>query len=203
MIDHPYHFPPLKPTPQGPIVFGIFGNTGDGRLLESIARKVKAANPEIVFRLVGFLSGPEAVKRLSPFVDGAGSEPLSREEFIRRAESTTYALWLAPSGSFRLRASGTFFDALAYGKPLVYTANAFIDPYFAQAPGIGHRCATVEDVPAVILRLAASHNPTTYAEAQSAMKTFRNGFTPECMAQSLPHILRPIQESLPEHRAAS
>lgn len=192
VIDHPYHFSPLEGSPRNadtPPVVGIFGNTGDGRLLECVARAVKVANPEIVFRLVGFLADEEAAQRLQPFVEGTGHRPLSREEFLRRARSVDYALWLAPPGSFRLRASGTFFDALAHGKPLVFTANAFIDWYYATDPEIGIRCRTVEEVSLAVLHLASSHNRAAYASAQASIATLRQRFTPESLALKLPALL--------------
>lgn len=194
VIDHPYHFPAFE-TARGlaveePVVFGVFGNSGDGRLLERIARAAKAAAPNssrgIVFRLVGFVSDGEAVARLASLVEGVGDEPLSREEFVRRAESITYALWLAPAGSFKLRASGTFFDALAYRKPLVYVANAFIDSYLSPAAGIGVRCEQPEDVSPAILRLASQHDPEVYSAMTAALAEFRERFTPQALAESLP-----------------
>jgi len=192
VIDHPYHFPALPsagpPLAPDPIVFGIFGNTGDGRLLEQIAREVRAAHPArgIVFRLVGFLSDAEAVARLAPLVEGAGARPLPREEFVRRAESITYALWLAPAGSFKLRASGTFFDALAFAKPLVYVANPFIDSYLPPSSAMAIRCEHPEDIAPTILQIAARHAPDEFLRIAAAITEFRKRFTPQALAESLP-----------------
>ena len=124
VIDHPYNFAHVNvSTLRKEFVFGIFGNNGDGRLLESVARAVKQQNPDIRFRLVGFVQDEETVSRLAPFVEEVGSKPISRELFVQRAKSVTHALWLAPVDSYRLRASGKFFDALAFGTPFVYTAT--------------------------------------------------------------------------------
>ena len=185
IIDHPYHFKPVAPAPPGPIVFGIFGNTGEAGELEQVARQVKAAHPEIVFRLIGFLANDHAVARLAPLVEDASTQPITQAEFTRRSAGITYTLWLSSPNSFRLRASGTFFDALAYGKPLVYTANPFVDSYYASAPGIGTRCETLADVPAAITHLAAAHTPESYAAAQAAILDFRTRFTPEALANRL------------------
>ena len=190
VIDHPYHFRAVEsqdvmPT-AGEMVFGIFGNSGDGRLLEEIARRVKAANAHIIFRLIGFVSDAESIGRLLPLVEGVGSEPISREEFVRRAESVSYALWLAPADSFRLRASGTFFDALAYRKPLVYVANAFLDSYLAPGTDFAVRCEQTQDVVPAILRVAERHNAAEYSVAQATMLAFRARFAPEALAASLP-----------------
>jgi hypothetical protein len=194
VIDHPYHFPAARVASEAtngkPLIFGVFGNSGDGRLLERVARAVASANPDpvlgVVFRLVGFVSDGEAVARLAPLVEGVGDQPLPREEFVRRAESITYSLWLAPAGSFKLRASGTFFDALAYAKPLVYVANAFIDSYHPALAGIAVRCARPEDVAAAILEVASQRDPDEYSRMRAGMTEFRERFTPQALARTLP-----------------
>ena len=190
LIDHPYHFLPVCPAPAHPLIFGIFGNTGDGHLLEEVVRAVKAVNPAIRFRLVGFLSNQDAVERLRPLVEDVGCEPISRDSFIARAQSITHALWLGTPGCFRLRASGTFFDALAYAKPLVYTANAYIDSYFALEPEIAIRCTTLNDVPAAILDLVVHSSSESYATAVQAIQRLRTQFTPEQQAKQLPVALQ-------------
>jgi hypothetical protein len=167
------------------VVFGMFGSCGDGRLLERVAREVRAAAPHIGFRLVGFLGDRAAVERLSMLVEGTGTRPISADAFLQGARAVTYALWLSEPDSFRLRASGTFMDALAFGKPLIYTANAFIDPYHALAPGIGTRCETIDDVPAVVVAVARAHREAEYRQAQQAIVDFRVRFAPESLAPRL------------------
>lgn len=188
VIDHPYHFPAIGPIADGPPVFGTFGNTGDGRLLEAVARTVKQQDPTIGFSLIGFLSDDEAVERLRTWVDGVTKSPISRELFEQRADAITHALWLAEPDGFRLRASGTFFDALAHGKPLIYTRNPFIDSFGAVEAGIGVSCATVDDVPPALLRIAAQ-TEAAYAEMQTAILRFRVRFSPEHLAEGLPAAL--------------
>jgi hypothetical protein len=184
-IDHPYHFFPTQPLAPFPPVLGIFGNSGDGELLFQVASMVKAINPGVRFRLIGFLSGPAAVERLRPFIEDVSDQPVSREAFIKRAKNVTHALWLAPPNGFRMRASGTFFDALSYAKPLIFTANSFIDPYFAQEPGIGTRCETIADVVAAILALAANDPGDAYGLSIAAIERLRIRFTPESVAKML------------------
>ncbi len=193
VIDHPYHFPAEEPPAWragDPLVFGVFGNTGDGRLLEEVAGALQetAANAEI--RLVGFLSGAEAMARLAPLVSDVTAEPIARGIFEERARALTHALWLAAPRGFRLRASGTFFDALAFLKPLVYTANPYIDSYFAEAPEIGLRCERVSDVPEAILTLLRTTTPERYAGMRTAMLRLRERFTPQALALRLPEQLQ-------------
>jgi hypothetical protein len=189
VIDHPYHFFPIGPAVSEPLVFGIFGNSGEAPILEAVARRVKAVNPNVRFRLVGFVDS-SAIDRLSPFVEDVTAEPLPRQTFIERANSITHTLWISPPDEFRLRASGTFLDALAYAKPLVYLANPYIDPYYALEPGIGIRCESVDDMVEAILNLAEHHNRESYATARAAMERFRLRFTPQEQAKTLPEALQ-------------
>ena len=114
---------------------------------------------------------------------------MAQEVFQERAQGLTHTLWLSAPDSFRLRASGTFFDALAYAKPLVYTANPYIDPYFAEEPGIGVRCLDLAAVPAAIAEFAASRTPELDGAAQAAMLRLRERFTPAALARTLPQAL--------------
>ncbi len=185
-IDHPYHFPPIQPTAPDSLVFGTFGNTGDGRLLES--RSLVRSRPSIlpsssVWSV--FFPTSRLADRLRPLVEDVTDQPISRESFIQGARSVTHALWLAPPDSFRLRASGTLFDALAYGRPLVYTANAYVDPYFALEPEIGVRCLSLEQVAPAILELVHNHTDMRYLQAQKAIERLRRRFTPEELAKTL------------------
>ena len=188
VIDHPYHFPTLAPTASEPPIIGTFGNTGDGRLLEAAARATQARAPQITFSLIGFLSNDEAVERLRPWVQGVTRSPISRALFVQRASEITHALWLAEPGSFRLRASGTFFDALAYAKPLIYTANPYIDGFHPSDAGIGLRCDTLEDVPHAILQITAE-TEAQYVARREAIRRFRVRFSPEHLATGFPQAL--------------
>ena len=189
VLDHPYHFRPFDPDEEPPpLSFGIFGNTGSAHQLEEVARRVKAQRPDVRFRVVGFVESA-AADRLEGLIDNAPTAPIDRTSYLASGASLAYALWLANPGGFRLRASGTFFDALSFAKPLIYTANLFIDPYHALEPRLGVRCATLEDVAAAILERATPVLPASYAEDVGAILRFRERFTPQALAARLPAIL--------------
>lgn len=191
ILDHPYHFSVAKESSStgSNLSVGIFGNTGDGRLLETVARCVKSAEPKVRFRLVGFVADESAVERLQPLVEGVGNQPLSRDVFLERAKDIECALWLAPPGSFRLRPSGTFFDALSHAKFLIYTANPFIDAYYSTEPEIGFRCETIDDACKAIVRLAQTSAHERYKAAQPATLRLRERFTPAAQSKILPGAL--------------
>jgi hypothetical protein len=183
VIDHPYHFGALQPRPEGPASFGVFGNAGDGEEFATVARRVRQQAPEVSLSLIGFVGSESARALLSPLVAGVGTVPLPREEFLARTARIGYALWLAQPGGYRLRASGTFFDALSFGKPLLFVANAFVDRYFEQEPAIGVRCASLEELAEAAV--AVTRTQQGYAEAQAAIARLRERFTPQAQAAAL------------------
>ena len=194
VIDHPYHFPAgLPASSSNPVVLGIFGNTGNARALETVARIVKQSRPEVQFRLVGFVEDETVVRRISDVIDDATATPISRTEFKARAERITHALWLAEPGGFRLRASGTFFDALAYLKPLIYTANPYLDGYGLTEAGVGTSCHSLEEVAASAIALADQARNTGFLQQYKlqvdALRHLRERFTPESIAERLPVAL--------------
>jgi hypothetical protein len=189
VIEHPYHFLPFTPRPPQPRVLGIFGNAGDGRLLEAFAREIKRLLPEVPLQLAGFVADEAAAARLQPFVEGVSAHPLSREAFAARAAQITHALWLAAENSSPLRASGTFLDALSYATPLIFTANAYLDHYDALEPAIGIRCTSAHTAAQAAVELLRTQTLAHYEEAQQAMLRLRARFTPQAQACTLPAAL--------------
>ena len=189
VLDHPYHFPQEPAAPKrlaNGLVIGIFGNTGDARVLERVARAVLAKTNRVRFQLVGFLQDDATARRIEDVVTGGTAIPISRAHFRERAQGLTHALWLAEPGGFRVRASGTFFDALAYQLPLFYTANAYLDAYGIAEVGAGVRCASIDATAEAIVRLAEEADSQTiqaaYEKQVGAIQTFRERFSPEALA---------------------
>jgi hypothetical protein len=189
VIEHPYHFLPFTPRPPQPPVLGIFGNAGDGRLLEAFCRAIKPVLPNVPPRLVGFVANEDAAARLQPFIEGVSTQPLSRQDFAARAAQITHALWLAAEDSSRLRASGTFLDALSYATPLVFTANPYLDHYHALEPAIGIGCTSAPAAAQAAVELLRTQTPTQFTAAQQAMLRLRERFTPQAQARTLPAAL--------------
>lgn len=189
VVDHPYHFAAPDTTAHPSAVFGIFGNLGDGRLLEQVARLALSRDASVRIRLIGFLEDQSAADRLRGLVEDASPRVLPRAEFCDRAGQITHALWMAPTGGFRLRASGTFMDALSFGTPLVYTANPFIDGYVAEEPQLGIRCSSAEQVAEALVQASRDYTPTQHAASRAAIYRFRERFTPQSIASRLPAAL--------------
>jgi len=137
-IDHPYLFapgasaPPLREVQR--LRFGFIGATqkGFGAFLE-LARDIRSEFPEAVFELVGFVNSP-VPSNASDLVDGLGEMPLAREEFEARMRRLTYCVFLSDPREYQLRASGTFFDAISFLKPILGLRIPYLE-YYSQRYG--------------------------------------------------------------------
>jgi hypothetical protein len=144
-IDHPYLWPDATSATSndsyvGHVRFGFFGTTQGRfsmfcRLAEEVTKEYENAN----FTLVGFANStiPHIA---SQTIHGVGRAPLSSEEYQQRATSLTYAVWTGNPKDYRLTASASFLDALAYGKPGLYLRNPFVERYFNDMGDIGYLC---------------------------------------------------------------
>jgi len=135
------------------IRFGFFGTANSEKgfdLFGHLADRLAPEHPECEFILIGFYYGWNPTMAGSQYVKGVSGTPLSPDEFQKRASSATYAVWLGNPKHYRLTASATFLDSLAYAKPGIYLRNPYIEYYFDKMGDIGYLCDTYEDVVSTI-----------------------------------------------------
>lgn len=182
VIDLPYHF--LQPTitvAKTP-VFGVFGNSGDGRILYELISSVHSKAPNVKFLMVGFVASEQAVNLLSPHVLGVTKTPLSREEYEKAAGSITHSLFLTKAGGYRLRASGALFDVMSFLKPMLFMSNPFVEHYWKQCPELGICCTDISDMADKVIALSNGFSEKAYLRQQAVIYKFREKFTPAAQA---------------------
>ena len=181
VTDHPYYFPATSPEIGDPATFGAFGNSGRAVDLGRFAHELRTLRPEVTIRMIGSVDSPETAERLKPDVQYAEARIIETEEYVARARSVRYAAWIVPKNGYRLRASATFLDALAYAKPILYTQSVFVDQYVAMEPRLGVQSADVDDM----IRKASTlldESDAEYADRRAAILAFRERFSPEALA---------------------
>lgn len=191
-IDHPYLWQkiPRHNTEQKPdtIRFGFFGAANTGKGFDKfchIADRVSASHNNAEFILVGFYWGFNSESVISKYVQGVGGIPLSVGEFHQRANSITYSVWLAEPTHYRLTASATFLDSLAYAIPGIYLRNPFIEYYFEQMGDIGYLCDTIEEVYELMKQIVTDFPSSRYHNQVANILTTRKIFSPEFLAKRL------------------
>lgn len=154
-LDHPYFYQLAGDAAHsfGDLVkFGFFGvvHRGKGadtmyRLAEDIGRAGLGDRSE--FTLIGYLND----KRLEHLLNSrlnipSAYKPLDRGRFSTYAKEIDYSVFLYRPSSYRLTASGAFFDALSYIKPIIALKNPFFEHYFNRFGDIGYLCSSYSEV---------------------------------------------------------
>jgi hypothetical protein len=90
--------------------------------------------------------------------------PLEREVFDLLADQIDYAVFLYDRDSYRLKASGAFFDAISHLLPVIAIRNVFFEQYFDRMGDIGYLCTDFQDVKNTIIALLAQWPQERYLQ---------------------------------------
>lgn len=191
ILDHPYLWPSigndLKPD-EGGIRFGFFGAANAGKGFDSfctLADHIAAEYSQTEFLLVGFYWGFDSNSIHSPHVKGISSTPLTPDEFQERAREITYSIWLADPDHYRLTASATFLDALAYAKPGIYLRNPFVEHYFNIMGDIGYLCDSYDEIVRTVKQVINNFPHQRYEQQVKNILNGREIFSPEILAKKI------------------
>lgn len=77
---------------------------------------------------------------------------LSRQEFENQIQKLDYLLYLYPTNSYSLTASGAIMDAIRYHKPIIALHNDYFD-YLMKEHAIGYMGNTIEDLELIIRQI--------------------------------------------------
>jgi hypothetical protein len=106
------------------------------------------------FILVGHISEPELKELITDdVVIPSTDNPLSREKFNEYAYKIDYAIFCFNKDSYRLTVSGSFYDAIAYCKPIIALRTPFFEHYFSELGDIGYLCDDYDQMLVVILNI--------------------------------------------------
>lgn len=173
VIDHPYDYDYRAEPPvyAYPLRFGQIGtgNRGKGtqhlfELGERLREEIEAGKIEI--SLIGRLD-PELRASANPWVKWH-EEPLSAPDFEREINRLHYALLLRDAQTGRATPSGSFFDAVKYGKPFLSLDHPFVAHYAGRFPGCGEVYSSVEEVADAIRGLVRANDASAYRRQTAA-----------------------------------
>jgi hypothetical protein len=170
-----------KPAKVG---FGFFGTASSGKgfdLFCHLAGMLAPKHPDCQFTLIGFHFGWNSMICCN-HVEGVSGTPLSLDEFQKRASNATYSVWLANPERYRLTASATFLDSLAYLKPGIYLRNAYVEHYFDRMGDIGYLCDSYEDVVETVNSILRCFPKERYQQQIGNILRGRYIFSPEFLA---------------------
>lgn len=178
------------------IRFGYFGVTAKGfEMFNLLADEIAPKYPNAEFVLVGFVNGDQSSCALSPHIHGLSNAPLSTDEYEKRASGLTYCIWAANPEHYRLRASGSFLDAMSFQKPGIYLRNDYVDHYFNVMGDIGYLCGCYEEIRDTMIGIIESFPRERYLAQIENIKKGRTVFEPPRVSIKLRSIVDDISHS--------
>jgi hypothetical protein len=188
-IDLPYLWPKevelRSPLEGGPIRFGHFGRGGRNfDMFQRLAEEVGAQYPKAEFWQIGFNSAGVPASS-GQRVLGISKYPLSTGEYSRRAMEATYAVLTRDPEDYRLSASATFHDSLAYLKPIIGLKNPYVEYYARRIGDIGYFCDGYDEIRNAVMSIMHSFPHCRYRRQIENMKAGRRIFDPEIVASNL------------------
>jgi hypothetical protein len=159
-----------------------------------MARKIlHSSTPSVPeFVVVGPITD-RTIKTLEggPVIVASPDVPLSREDFVTRAKSVDYVLFLNRPGAYDLVMSGSLMDAFSYAKPIIALKQPLFDYYFETMGDIGYLCESYEEMEEQILDILA-HVPTErYLTQKRTILEARKRFSPRAASKRLANLWGP------------
>jgi len=158
-----------------------------------LAQDIEPLQDIAQFIMVGFYNGPPNEKPVCPYIADIPVRPLDREEFDERMHKLSYVVWTAQPDHYRLTASATFLDALAFLKPGIYLRNDYIEYYFERMGDIGYLCDSLEEMVSIIREIISEFPIKRYYDQVENIRMGRAIFEPQTLAPRLQDIVAACQ----------
>lgn len=145
-IDHPYDYRVNKSSFEvkfdclklGTIGIGSVNKRTHNLFLLSNFFKREVFLNKICFNLIGTMR-PDLERFVNPYVKTNGYNMiLSKEEFENQISGLHYSLFFYDNAFYSLCASGAFFDAVKFEKPILAFKNDYFSYYFGRLGNIGY-----------------------------------------------------------------
>jgi len=176
---------------KGKILFGYLGTGNITKGIGSFARIAKEfqrVNKQVEFLLVGSLSTWRDNTDYS-CITGVTEQPLSAEDYRKRALSVTYVINTSNPEDYRLAPSSTFLDALFYGKPGIYLRNSYVEYYFGLMGDIGYLCDSYEGIVDIVQSIITEFPSIRYHHQVENIRKGRVILTPRSLGPQLREIV--------------
>lgn len=116
------------------LVLGFIGALRNSKGLDDFFKLANTFknDPRVELRVIGYLSGLKE-KLLSVGIvipEGVGDRFLTRQEMYDHISQLDYALYLFPRQGYRFTASGSVFDAIDCGRPIISLTNDYFEGMF-------------------------------------------------------------------------
>jgi hypothetical protein len=176
-VDHPYLFRPIPSTVPAAardenLVLATLGK-GNARMAEELAELLAGdgLGDRFSIRMIGGMhrrpvAGPKQIEY------PVTARRYARREMDELVSDVRFVLFLYAPRSYELTVSGAFFDALSYGKPMVFLSNRCMDPYFEEYR-FGIQCEALDEMRAQVARWIEAPDAETYEAFVAEIRRMR------------------------------
>lgn len=141
---------------------------------------------DIHFSVTGsVLEGGEDLKRLGVSLpQNGGVDQIPIEEFSNRISILDYIIFMYPSDSYKLTASGAIMDAIKWGVPIISIKNDYFESIFMKYGEFGFFVDNISEMKDLILSLRKTHTHPDFD-----FSSIRKKSSPESISIQLKEIL--------------
>jgi len=175
-IDHPYFYKPVKrDTCHISAIFPLLGSFGSihetkggGLLLKLLAKLNDKYKNQTQFIICGNIQSNKINEKVKhyEFVKtlNNGSNFISADEYDKQAQLMDYCIFFYDKESYKLGASGAFWDAISYVKPIIALKNDYFEYYFKKFGNIGYLFDSYEELESKVISILSNPQQEQYNE---------------------------------------
>lgn len=167
VIDHPYFYPKKEEVRNFsiPLKLGTIGHAavikGSHKIFELASmKKVEIHDKKIEFKIIGHISSCMFEFQNNLVETPSNKHFIPRAEFEQKVSELHYIVFFYPASMYEFIASGAFFDAIKFGKPIIALRNSFFESYFNRYGELGFLANSLKEVCEYIAHVT----PTVYQE---------------------------------------
>lgn len=156
------------------------------RLSDDVKSKLKSQKENASFVVVGHVpEGEVNIKTNENSLLVASKTPLEQEDYEEYMEKIDYAMFLHKPTAYRFAASGVFFDAVSYLKPIIAIENPLFQYYFDLMGDIGYLCRDYGEVKDLVLNLIEKQDKRRYNRQRLNLKRGQEKMSLDRIAEKL------------------
>lgn len=167
IFQEKFDFTPFK---DNKIKFGIFGMVhpnANGTTLTQLFKKISnLKNKNFEFHFIGHLRSQELIDEFSKYdfvkIYAKNNEFLSDKMLTELGKNVDYGIYGHLADSYKLTASGAFWDSFSFFKPVIAIRNDYFGYYFDKYGDIGYCCNDFEELLEKVLYIIKNPNNEAY-----------------------------------------
>lgn len=169
------------PFQNNKIKFGIFGmvhpNTNGKVFLRLFEQLAKIENKNFEFHFIGHMRDQELVDKFKKYdfvkIYAKAKEFISDEMLTELGKTVDYGVYGHMADSYKMTASGAFWDTFSFFKPAIVIRNDYFGYYFDKHGNIGYCCNNFDELYKKIISIIRNPNTEEYKKQVLCIEKMR------------------------------